>query len=1257
MTPLTKLSLANRLIVGLVGLAIVVFGVLATTSLRQELLPSTQVPTAIVTATYPGTSPELVAREVATPLQQAISGISGVTKVRAVSTNGVAALTVQWTYGLDDDKMASDIRTAVDSVRPQLADVVKTDVQVGSTEDIPVLVLAVASDAPIGTLARRVNDVVVPQLSKVSGVRQVQIAGEDVTELAVTLRPDRLRHYDLSAAAVTQAVQAQALVVPAGNSYAGTTELAIQVGTTPLTAAEVASWPIPARDGAVRLGTLAAVKVSSVEATTLARSDGRAALSLSILKESDADAVEVSQAIRTQLPDLTRSIGSNASTNIVFDQAPSIQQSIEDLAVEGGMGLTFAVMIILVFLLSLRPTLITAISIPLSLLIALIGLQVGGYSLNIFTLAAMTVAVGRVVDDSIVVIENIKRHHAGRDVLTPGEIVGSVREVAGAVTASTLTTVAVFVPVAVVSGITGELFRPFSVTVAMALGASLLVSMTIVPVLAYWFMGSAGRRAARAVSTGPAGARGAGAAPVAGITAVAEEDRVTRLQRGYLPVLRLALRRPLLTVLIAVVIFAGTMGAATLLKTDFLESFEDKTTLQITQTLPVGTRLDATSDAAREVEAVLDASPGVKQYLTTIGQGGTNEASMFVSLNGKDAYDATLADLKQSFAELSGVGEVKVGSINRGTNNDLSLTVTGDNANDLEATATRVETMLKTTPNLVDVSSDLTARRPLLRIELDKMKAADLGFTSSEVGQAIANALRGTKVGTIVLQGQSRDIMVRPQDSKQATPAQIGQLELPVSQLQQQQAIDRATNRVNDRRDALKAKADKLTKRGDDLTARQRNLSDRQQAVAEQQQAKAVQAAADQWAELRRSRAKAAAALASAQRGLRRLTSNPPPAPRPVPVPTPVPGQPPVPVTQQQLAAQLAAQAAAQRFGAYQQQVAQLQAAVAQAKVQVKQLDAQLSAATDQAAESSAQRAQQDQFTAEQKALGNEQTDLGDAQKDLTKQQSDLADEQADIADIRARPIRVSDLAKVKQQLAPSAVTQIDGTRAVTLTATPQGKDLGTITASVRQEIADLPDVPAGITIELGGASDDQAEAFRQLGLAMLLAIVIVFLIMVATFRSLVQPLILLTSIPFAATGAVAGLLLTDTALGVPALVGLLMLIGIVVTNAIVLIDLINQHRARGEPLQSAIVHGARLRLRPIIMTATATICALIPMALGLTGGGAFISRPLAVVVIGGLVTSTLLTLLLVPTLYSLVERYGERRRLPQTTEAAPAKA
>ena len=291
------------------------------------------------------------------------------------------------------------------------------------------------------------------------------------------------------------------------------------------------------------------------------------------------------------------------------------------------------------------------------------------------------------------------------------------------------------------------------------------------------------------------------------------------------------------------------------------------------------------------------------------------------------------------------------------------------------------------------------------------------------------------------------------------------------------------------------------------------------------------------------------------------------------------------------------------------------------------------------------QQAQQDEFTNEQETLTDEQKALTDEQTEIGDEQTDLAEEQADIADIRAGPIQVSDVAEVNQVLAPSAVTQIDGTRAVTITATPESDNLGALTQTVQQKL-DALDLPAGVDIETGGASEDQADAFRQLGLAMLLAIVIVFMIMVATFRSLIQPLVLLTSIPFAATGAVAGLLITDTPLGVPAMVGLLMLIGIVVTNAIVLIDLINKERARGEDLSAAVTHGARLRLRPIIMTACATIGALIPMALGLTGGGAFISKPLAVVVIGGLVSSTVLTLLLVPVLYSLVERRGERKRL-----------
>jgi HAE1 family hydrophobic/amphiphilic exporter-1 len=275
---------------------------------------------------------------------------------------------------------------------------------------------------------------------------------------------------------------------------------------------------------------------------------------------------------------------------------------------------------------------------------------------------------------------------------------------------------------------------------------------------------------------------------------------------------------------------------------------------------------------------------------------------------------------------------------------------------------------------------------------------------------------------------------------------------------------------------------------------------------------------------------------------------------------------------------------------------------------------------------------------------------LGDAERDVVIRSARPATTVEELRNLRLGPVKLDDIATVRQVDGPVSMTRIDGRRAATVTARPVGDNTGAVGRALQSKIDELT-LPAGATAEIGGVTADQDEAFVNLGLAMLAAIAIVFMLLVGTFRSLAQPLILLVSVPFAATGAIGLLLVTGTPMGVPAMIGMLMLIGIVVTNAIVLIDLINQYRAQGYGVIDAVLEGGRHRLRPILMTALATIFALLPMALGVTGEGGFIAQPLAVVVIGGLITSTLLTLLLVPTLYALLELRKERRALKRAAK------
>ncbi|MER8222670.1 efflux RND transporter permease subunit [Streptomyces sp. NPDC094143] len=1023
MSWLSRFSLAQRALIGLMSIIALVFGAIAIPQLKQQLLPTIELPMVSVLAPYQGASPDVVEKQVVEPIEDSLEAVDGISGVTSTASEGNAVIMASFDYGNDTEQLVADVQQAVNRARAQLPDDVDPQVVAGSTDDIPTVVLAVTSGRDQQALADQLDKTVVPDLKSIDGVGQVTVDG--VRDVQVTVTPDdaKLAKAGLTAQSLGQALQAGGATVPAGSFDEGGANRTVQVGGGFTSIEQIRDLRIkgePGKGEPVRLGDVATVKQQEAPADSITRTDGKPSLAVAVTMDRDGSAVAISDAVHDKLPDLRKDLGSGASLTVVSDQGPAVSKSIKGLTTEGALGLLFAVLVILVFLASIRSTLVTAVSIPLSVVLALIVLWTRDLSLNVLTLGALTIAIGRVVDDSIVVLENIKRH-LGYGEERHSAILNAVREVAGAVTSSTLTTVAVFLPIGLVGGMVGELFGSFSLTVTAALLASLLVSLTVVPVLSYWFL-----RPPKGTPEDADEAR----------RLAEEKEARSRLQRVYVPVLRFATRRRLTSVAIAVVVLVGTFGMAPLLKTNFFDQGEQEV-LTVKQELKPGTSLAATDAQAKKVEKLLAGTEGVKDYQVTIGSSGfmaafgggtdSNQASYQVMLEDSASYEDVQDRIEKGLAGLKGIGTTTIAAGDGFGAQELSVVVKAADADVLRTASEEVRKAVASLDDVTDVTSDLATSVPRISVKADD-KAAAAGFDDQTLGAAVAQAVRGTTAAKAVLDDTERDVVIRS-----AKPA-------------------RTLKELQDLR------------------------------------------------------------------------------------------------------------------------------------------------------------------------LGG--------------------------------TVKLGDIATVRLVDGPVSMTRIDGQRAATITAKPTGDNTGAVSTELQSKINALK-LPDGATASIGGVSEDQDEAFANLGLAMLAAIAIVFLLLVGTFRSLVQPLILLVSIPFAATGAIGLLVATGTPMGVPAMIGMLMLIGIVVTNAIVLIDLINQYRRQGHGIVEAVVEGGRHRLRPILMTALATIFALLPMALGITGEGGFIAQPLAVVVIGGLVTSTLLTLLLVPTLYAMVELRKERRAKKRAAKRA----
>lgn len=1004
---LTNFSLRNPVAIVLLVILIAVGGTYSATKFNQEQLPDVSFPGIMVQAVYPGAAPNEVLTEVTVPLEKVLRNVEGVKSVTSQSANSVSFLQLEFSFSDDMKEKKSVVEDALSGI--QLPEEVETpEVLYFSTTNQPIMYTTVNAKEGVSQaeLSEFVKGSLLPELQGIEGVTEVQTAGLKDDGIYIRLDAAKMTEQGISYDQIMMGLQANNLSVPLGEVTLEKNNLPVFVQGNIGSLEQLKALVISPATGTT-LGDVATVEQGK-ELSVISMTNGEPSIVLNIVKSGTANTVEVADEVLKAYDEAAKD--GKIETLIMYNRATDVKESVSTLAREGALGALFASILILFFLRNFRATLIAIVSIPLSMLIALICLKYfTDVTLNIMTLGGLAVATGRVVDDSIVVIENIVRRlqseKISKDLIQSGTM-----EVGRAIVSSTLTTVAVFAPLGLLQGMTGEFFRPFALTVGFALFASLIVALTVVPLMAWGLMKNHKPK----------------------------EHGESKMSRGYKKSLKWALNHKVTVLTLAtllfigslVPIFAGAVGVVFLPETDYKYLFAD---LQ----MPKGTDLATTQKESDAMDAVIREHEDVLNSNVTVGASmmgasGSHVASWFIGLKSEADLDAFIDDINKKISVPEG-GKFDLIKDDMGGGGAISVTVTGGSMNDIRKGAEQVMEAIRGIEDTENVASNLQDGTKGISIAVRQDDAAKNGLSAAQASAMLRPFLTESKAGRMVEGAKSNDIYLSLSGVSMNSVADIGNM--------------------------------KLT--------------------------------------------------------------------------TPMGTQ-----------------------------------------------------------------------------------------------------------------IAVSDIADVKEIQLPSTLQLKNGAEFATVTAKITAKDVNKVNNELKDALEKL-DLPTGVKYSLGGSNEDIQQMMSDMMLAMLVAIGMVYIVMVIAFREGRAPLAVLFSLPFALIGGLVGTLVAREPISISSLIGFLMLIGIVVTNAIVLVERVQQQIEHGLTIREALLEAGGTRLRPILMTAIATICALTPLAIGL-GGGSIISSGLAVVVIGGLASSTLLTLVVVPVMYELL--YFKRSR-KQRAAAVPAKA
>ena len=767
---LSDVAIRRPVFTAMIMVAMMVLGLVAFSRLGVDLFPDISFPIVTVTTPYPGAGPEEIEQLVTRPIEDAVSSLGGVDSVRSTSREGVSLVVISFKIGTDVKMASVDVRDRVTTARRGMPlDVMESSFLRLDPSAAPVVTLVVSGDVDARSVRALAEDVVKPILERADGVATVNVRGGEQREIEVKLSVEKLARYGLTVAAVSQALSMENATVPLGRLSQGPVETSLRLEGEVAAVEDIAGLVVASVGGStVKVADLGEVVDGARERRTLVRVNGEEAVAIDILKQSGGNTVAVAAALAGPLDEARAALPPSVHLDTIIDTSVFIQENADHVQQELILGALSAIAVIFLFMLDWRSTFISALALPTSIVATFFGMYMVGFSLNMMSLMGLSLSVGFLVDDAIVVRENIFRHiEAGEDPFTAAR--NGTSEIALAVLATTATILAVFVPVGFTSGLIGQMFKQFALTVAIAVSVSLFVAFTVDPMLS-------ARLVKPAEHAAPTGLKGAWL------------GFLESLDHSYRGVLDWALRHRALVVVGGGAAFLSSFVAVGLMGTEFFPK-PDRGQFMVNVVLPPGTALSRSVEVAERLEGILHEDPDVRLVYTTVGaEDDARKIAMRVTATDKSERARTLvdmnSDLRRRFGEVPGIrfsfseaGFMEGDSELRQA--PITLNVRGPDLERLALVSDQISAVVAETPGITDLDSSYAPGLPELRVSLDRDRAAALGVSAVAAGGALRSAIVGD-LPTRFREGErDYDVRVRLQEADRGDPTALANLPIP----------------------------------------------------------------------------------------------------------------------------------------------------------------------------------------------------------------------------------------------------------------------------------------------------------------------------------------------------------------------------------------------------------------------------------------------------------------------------------------------